>query len=195
MTGSKRKNKTLSEEELDSLIDYDDRSTPIRMRNSVALHLLAGAGLKVYEALELMISDVDTITGYLTAGRGVKRRELPMDPRTNKLMLAYISEHRSRFINQYSIYKCMCDNVLLSRDLKPFTRDNYHKIIQAIGKELGLDINPEIIRHSFTYHLYKGNVSLLLEQTGITAMGLEWLDMPQDETDLSEVHRKYHPRS
>ncbi len=195
MTGSTRKDKCLSEEELDSLLDYDDRSTPIRMRNSVALHLLAGAGLKVYEALELMISDVDTITGYLTAGRGAKRRELPMDPRTNNRMQTYISEYRNRFINQQSIYKCVCDNVLISCYLKPLTRDGYRRLIRAIGKELGLDLNPEIIRHSFTYHLYKGNVVLLLERTGIIPFGLELLDMPQDETDLAEIHRKYHPRS
>lgn len=195
VTGSTRKDKCLSEEEMDTILNYDDRSMPIKTRNSVALHLLAGTGLKVYEALELMISDVDTTTGYLTAGRGAKRRELPMDPRTNRLMREYISEFRNRFINQQDSYKCMCDNVLISVYLKPFTRNNCLKLIRAIGKELGLDLNAEIIRHSFTYHLYKGNFSLLLKRTGITAeSSLEWRDMPTDKTELVDVMRKYHPR-
>ena len=178
---------------MDRLLDYADKSSVVKMRNTIALHLLAGTGLKLHEASALLVSDVNAGLGFLTAGKGKKRRTLPLDERTIPLMQQYIPEYRDRYIYQRG-GNCAHNNLLVSYYLKPLPRDSYCKLVKAIGRELGLELNPEVIRHSFTYHLWEGDTTLFLQHTGIHALTTKLLDLPEHELDLRAALKKYHPR-
>lgn len=178
---------------MNMLLEYADTSSPVKMRNTVALHILAGAGLKLNEACALRVSDVNAGLGFLTAGRGKKRRTLPLDSRTIPLMQEYIPEYRTRYINQRD-GECAHDNLLISYNLKPLPRNSYLILVKAIGQELGLELCPELIRHSFTYHLWKDGTASFLQHTGIHPGWLHLLDLPEHNPDLIKTLRKYHPR-
>lgn len=159
-----RNHKCLSRKEMERILRYSNKSTPLKMRNTIMVHLLAGCGLKSYEVSELRTGDINTATGYITTGRANNRRDLPMVPRTIPLMVEYLSEYRRRLLPDPQ-----CDTLLPSQFNRPLSRDSVHHGTRAVGKELGIKLNPEMIRKAFTSH-YNGSLALFLNRAGITTL-------------------------
>ena len=174
MVGKTRKNRCLSSAEMDMLLDYADGTTPLKMRTTILIHILAGTGLKVYEVIELMVDDISTSIGYLSAGRGKKRRDLSMDNRTTPLIREYLFSRRAWLNPQ-------CANLLISSRGMPLSRFGVFRLVQNVGKNLGLEcLTPELIRRSFIVHLCeKESTAIVLACAGIDAGTLRSLDMPE----------------
>lgn len=164
MTGNSRKNRCLSPASMDLLLDYVDMSTPLKFRTTILIHLLAGTGLKVNEATSLKVDNINTATGYLTAGRSVKRRDLPMDERTLPLMQQYLSEYRARLGPQ-------CASLLVSHIGTQLSRPGVLRLVRAVGRSFGLELTPETIRRSYIRRLSETEpAALVLQRAGIDTL-------------------------
>lgn len=76
--------KVISREEARAILALPNVKTRIGLRNRTLLQVLYRCGLRVSEACNLTLKDVDTAQGfiYVQGGKGGKDRVVPMDPET-----------------------------------------------------------------------------------------------------------------
>ena len=80
---------------------------------------------------------------------------------------------------------------------KPLTRSTLGKIVQEIGRRIGIQASPHVLRHSFATHLLERGADIRAIQE---LMGHSYLTSTQIYTRISNnavasAFRKFHPRS
>ncbi|WP_308993542.1 site-specific tyrosine recombinase XerD [Mariniflexile litorale] len=186
---------TLSEEEIDKLINAIDLSKPEGERNRAMLETLYGCGLRVSELISLKISDLFFEEGFIkVTGKGDKQRFVPIIGVTQK----YINIYRSEIRNHMVIKNGYEDNLFLNRRGKQLTRAMVFTIIKQLAEKIGLkkSISPHTFRHSFATHLLQNNadlrsIQLMLGHESITTTEIY---VHLDKSHLTKVVEKYHPR-
>jgi len=185
----------LSLEEIDSLISSIDLSQPEGERNRAIIETLYGCGLRVSELVNLKISDLFFEEGYIkVTGKGNKQRYVPISPYTQKYVLLYINEVRSKG----KIHKDFEDYIFLNRRGKKLTRNMIFIIIKnlLVKTDIKKKISPHSFRHSFASHLLENgadlrSIQLLLGHESITTTEI-YLHM--DKKQLHQTIQKFHPR-
>lgn len=186
---------TLSEEEIDRLINAIDLSKPEGERNRAMLETLYGCGLRVSELINLKISDLFFDEGFIkVTGKGDKQRFVPIIDVTQK----YINMYKTEIRNHISIKPGFEDTLFLNRRGKQLTRAMVFTIIKQLAEKIGLkkSISPHTFRHSFATHLLQNNadlrsIQLMLGHESITTTEIY---VHLDKSHLTKVVEKYHPR-
>ena len=186
---------TLSEEEIDRIINAIDLSKPEGERNRAMLETLYGCGLRVSELINLKLSDLFFDEGFIkVTGKGDKQRFVPIVSITQK----YINIYRSEIRNHISIKPGFEDTLFLNRRGKQLTRAMVFTIIKQLAEKIGLkkSISPHTFRHSFATHLLQNNadlrsIQLMLGHESITTTEIY---VHLDKSHLTKVVEKYHPR-
>ncbi|MDP5043648.1 MAG: tyrosine recombinase XerD [Leeuwenhoekiella sp.] len=186
---------TLSEDEVNSIIDAVDLSLPQGERNRAILETLYGCGLRVSELLNLKLSDLFFDEGYiLVTGKGDKQRFVPIAPITQRYINIYKDQIRIHE-NPKPEYK----NILfLNRRGAQLTRAMIFTIVKQHTTIAGIQktISPHTFRHSFATHLLQNGadlraIQLMLGHESITTTEIY---MHIDRTHLTQVMNAYHPR-
>ncbi|MFI8379941.1 site-specific tyrosine recombinase [Leeuwenhoekiella sp. NPDC079379] len=186
---------TLSEDEVNSIIDAVDLSLPQGERNRAILETLYGCGLRVSELLNLKLSDLFFDEGYiLVTGKGDKQRFVPIAPIT----MRYINIYKDQ-IRIHENPKPEFKNILfLNRRGAQLTRAMIFTIVKQHTKIAGIQktISPHTFRHSFATHLLQNGadlraIQLMLGHESITTTEIY---MHIDRTHLAQVMNEYHPR-
>ena len=186
---------TLSEEEIDTLINAIDLSKPEGERNRAMLETLYGCGLRVSELINLKISDLFFDEGFIkVTGKGDKQRFVPIIHITQK----YINIYRKEIRNHLNIKAGFEDTLFLNRRGKQLTRAMIFTIIKQLAEKIGLkkNISPHTFRHSFATHLLQNDadlrsIQLMLGHESITTTEIF---VHLDKGHLTNVVEKYHPR-
>ena len=186
---------TLSEQEIDKLINAIDLSKPEGERNRAILETLYGCGLRVSELIHLKLSDVFFDEGFIkVTGKGDKQRFVPIVDITQK----YINIYRTKIRNHLNIQAGFEDTLFLNRRGKQLTRAMIFTIIKQLGEKIGLKkkISPHTFRHSFATHLLQNDadlrsIQLMLGHESITTTEIY---VHLDKSHLTKVVEKYHPR-
>ncbi len=186
---------TLSEDEIDRIINAIDLSTPEGERNRAMLETLYGCGLRVSELTNLKISDLFFDEGFIkVTGKGDKQRFVPIVNVTQK----YITIYRTEIRNHMSVKPGFEDTLFLNRRGKQLTRAMVFTIIKQLAEKIGLkkSISPHTFRHSFATHLLQNNadlrsIQLMLGHESITTTEIY---VHLDKSHLAKVVEKYHPR-
>ena len=186
---------TLSEEEIDTLINAIDLSKPEGERNRAMLETLYGCGLRVSELINLKISDLFFDEGFIkVTGKGDKQRFVPIIHITQK----YINIYRKEIRNHLNIKAGFEDTLFLNRRGKQLTRAMIFTIIKQLAEKIGLkkNISPHTFRHSFATHLLQNDadlrsIQLMLGHESITTTEIY---VHLDKGHLTKVVEKYHPR-
>lgn len=186
---------TLSEEEIDKLINAIDLSKPQGERNRAILETLYGCGLRVSELTNLKLSDLFFDEGFIkVTGKGDKQRFVPIVNITQK----YINIYRTEVRNHLNIQAGFEDTLFLNRRGKQLTRAMIFTIIKQLAEKVGLkkSISPHTFRHSFATHLLQNDadlrsIQLMLGHESITTTEIY---VHLDKSHLTKVVEKYHPR-
>ena len=186
---------TLSEDEIDRIINAIDLSTPEGERNRAMLETLYGCGLRVSELTNLKISDLFFEEGFIkVTGKGDKQRFVPIVNITQK----YINIYRKEIRTHVPIKAGFEDTLFLNRRGKQLTRAMVFTIIKQLAEKIGLkkSISPHTFRHSFATHLLQNNadlrsIQLMLGHESITTTEIY---VHLDKSHLTKVVEKYHPR-
>lgn len=186
---------TLSETEINQLIEAIDLSKPQGERNRAILELLYGCGLRVSELTALKISDLFFDEGFIkVTGKGDKQRFVPIIDTTKK----YINIYRKEVRNHQSIPNEFKDTLFLNRRGKQLTRAMIFTIIKQLAVKINLEktISPHTFRHSFATHLLENGadlraIQLMLGHESITTTEIY---MHVDKSHLKNVIRAFHPR-
>ncbi|MFV9550761.1 site-specific tyrosine recombinase XerD [Algibacter sp. PT7-4] len=186
---------TLSEEEIDKIINAIDLSKPEGERNRAILETLYGCGLRVSELINLKISDLFFDEGFIkVTGKGNKQRFVPIIEITQK----YINIYRNEIRIHLNIKPGHEDTLFLNRRGKQLTRAMIFTIIKQLAVKINLkkNISPHTLRHSFATHLLQNNadlrsIQLMLGHESITTTEIY---VHLDKSHLTKVVEKYHPR-
>ena len=185
----------LSIEEIDSLINAIDLSTPEGQRNKAMLETLYCCGLRVTELVTLKISDIVFDEEFIrVTGKGNKQRLVPLGKSAEKYIKIYLEEVRPHI----PIQKDMQDIVFLNRRGRGMTREMVFIIIQQLKKKAGLNkkISPHTFRHSFATHLVEGGADLraVQEMLGHSSITTTEIYTHIDREYLRDAILRFHPR-
>lgn len=186
---------TLSEGEIDLLINAIDLSLPEGERNRAMLETLYGCGLRVSELIGLQLSDLYFEEGFIkVTGKGNKQRLVPISDLNQKYIRIYRQEVRVHL----HIQKGSEDILFLNRRGKGLTRAMIFTIIRQLAEKSGLQktIGPHTFRHSFATHLLRNGADLraIQQMLGHESITTTEIYMHVDRTQLAEVMNRYHPR-
>ncbi|MBP6556770.1 MAG: site-specific tyrosine recombinase XerD [Flavobacterium sp.] len=186
---------TLSLEDIDNLIAAVDLSTPEGERNRAMLETLYGCGLRVSEIVTLKISDLFFEEGFIKiTGKGNKQRFVPIAKSTQK----FIELYKEAIRNHMMVAKGYEDTLFLNRRGKQLTRAMVFTIIKtlAVKINLGKNISPHTLRHSFATHLLENgadlrSIQMMLGHESITTTEIY---VHIDRKRLSSIINTFHPR-
>jgi integrase/recombinase XerD len=186
---------TLSVSDIDRLIAAIDLSTPEGERNRAILEVMYGCGLRVSEAVSLKISDLFFEEGFIMiTGKGNKQRFVPIARSTQKCLEGYKNQVRT----QLTIVKGHEDTLFLNRRGRQLTRAMMFTIIKdlAVKINLGKNISPHTLRHSFATHLLENgadlrSIQLMLGHESITTTEIY---VHLDRKYLTQIVARFHPR-
>ena len=186
----------LSIAEIDMILSAIDLSKKHGERNRAMIETLYSCGLRVSELINLKISNVQFIEGYLkVTGKGNKERLAPIGSKAVKYMSLYINEVR---IHQ-KIKKDNEDFIFLNNRGSKLTRVMIFTIIKKLVNIVGIKkkISPHTFRHSFATHLIEGGADLraVQEMLGHESITTTEIYTHLDKDYLRSNLMQFHPRS
>lgn len=186
----------LSVEEIDSLINAIDLSTPYGHRDRAILETLYGTGVRVSELINIKISDLHFNEDFIkVTGKGNKERLVPIGNIAKKEIGVYLTEIRNRI----KIKKGNEDILFLNQRGSRLSRVWIFNIIKDLAKKVGLQkkVSPHTFRHSFATHLIEGGADLraVQEMLGHESITTTEIYTHLDREYLRSTIIQYHPRA
>ena len=188
--------KPISISQVRRLLEQPTRlSTPEAKRDSAMLSLLYASGMRVSELTSLNLGDVDTQGDFVRCfGKGNKERIIPIARKASLTVQEYLKEARPKLARSNEEKA-----LFLNRRGERLTRQGFWQILKGYAKaaELGDDITPHTLRHSFATHMLSGGADLRSVQE---LLGHANISTTQVYTHLTSEHvrrtyEKAHPRA
>ncbi|MFT3734168.1 MAG: site-specific tyrosine recombinase XerD [Rhodocyclaceae bacterium] len=187
--------KTLSEQQVEGLLDAPDIETAQGLRDRAMLETLYASGLRVSELVTLRMFEIDLSSGLVRiTGKGSKERLVPLGEWAIDWIRRYLREARP------ALLKAPCDSLFLNRFGTAMTRQMFWKIIKAHAVTAGIPaavISPHTLRHAFATHLINHGadlrvVQLLLGHADISTTQI-YTHVARER--LKKLHEIHHPRA
>lgn len=187
---------TLDFNEIVSLLEAIDHSTPEGQRNRAMLEVLYSSGLRVSELIDLRLTNIMEDIGFLrVVGKGDKERLVPI----GKDALKYFNIYKSEVRVHINIQRGYENYAFLNRRGKKLTRVMVFTIIKNLAISIGMkkNISPHTFRHSFATHLIEGGADLraVQEMLGHESITTTEIYTHLDRDYLRQVIQDFHPRS
>jgi len=167
---------------------------PEGLRDLALAELLYGSGLRISEALNLDLNDLDSDV-IRVVGKGSKERIVPLSDAAVKRIRRYMEQRHALMGDDYS-EQALFLNV---RKGKRLDRRQANRIIAKLARLAGLpkDVHPHMLRHSFATHMLEAGADLRSVQE---LLGHENLTTTQRYTHLDmqhimQVYDSAHPLS
>lgn len=186
----------LTVEEIQSIMDVIDLSTPEGHRNRAMVEVMYGCGLRVSELVTLRLSNLFFDDGFIkVVGKGNKERLIPIGQTAMKMMNLYVNGKRK----ELKIKKGEEDYVFLNRRGAHLTREMVFMLVKKWVAAAGIDktVSPHTFRHSFATHLIEGGADLravqqMLGHESITTTEIyTHLDQDYLRTNIALFHPRY----
>jgi integrase/recombinase XerD len=186
---------TLSQGEIDALIDAIDLSHPQGERNRTIFEIIYSCGLRVSEAITIKNSDLFFEEGFIRVlGKGKKERYVPIHESAQRYIAMYQKSIRSHIFPQ----KGFEDTLFLNRRGKGLSRQMIFMILKdlAIKIDLKKKISPHTLRHSFATHLLQNGADLraIQQMLGHESITTTEVYVHVDKSYLKQVVETFHPR-
>ena len=183
---------TLEEiEELFACIREDD---PYELRDKAMFELLYSSGLRISEACNLKLEDVDLDNMFLTVrGKGGRERLVPFGEQSLMVLRKYLEKARDDILkNRFSDY------LFISKKGDYLNRKSVWRLLKKYlaRTEITKVVTPHTFRHSFATHLIENNADLrsVQELLGHIDISTTQIYTHLASRTLKEVHKKFHPR-
>ena len=186
---------TLSQGEIDALIDAIDLSHPQGERNRTIFEIIYSCGLRVSEAITIKNSDLFFEEGFIRVlGKGKKERYVPIHESAQRYITMYQKSIRSHIFPQ----KGFEDTLFLNRRGKGLSRQMIFMILKdlAIKIDLKKKISPHTLRHSFATHLLQNGADLraIQQMLGHESITTTEVYVHVDKSYLKQIVETFHPR-
>ena len=186
---------TLSQDEIDALINAIDLSHPQGERNRTIFETIYSCGLRVSEAITLKKSDLFFEEGFIRVlGKGNKERYVPIHENAQRYIKRYQKAIRSHILPQ----KGFEDTLFLNRRGKGLSRQMIFMILKDLALKIDLKkkISPHTLRHSFATHLLQNGADLraIQQMLGHESITTTEVYVHVDKSYLKQVVETFHPR-
>lgn len=178
-----------------TLLDLPDKSTPMGMRDALILELLYGTGVRVSELVGLDRNAVD-LNGMriLVRGKGKKERIVPLAPEIVSLIKDYYKVMYD-IVSEGRVVES--DALIINRLGTRMTDRTIRRIVETYLKKAGLplDYSPHSFRHTFATHLLEGGADLrsIQELLGHESLATTQKYTHSDLASLLKVYDETHP--
>ena len=184
----------LSVKEMFRLLDNIPTESMNGLRNKAMLELMYASGLRISEAINLSIHDVNWDEKVIRVmGKGGKQRVVPVAEISMEFVKRYFDVSRPLLKKEKNT-----DYFFLNRSGNKLSRMGVWKIIDNLSKKAGIKkhVSPHTFRHSFATHLLEAGANLRVVQM---LLGHASINTTQIYTNIGtsfivKEHRLYHPR-
>ena len=186
----------LSYSQIEILLSQPDINTPLGIRDRTLLELLYASGMRISEAVELGLNDLNLQSGFcIFTGKGGKQRLVPLGRSVLEWIEKYLKSVRPILSKDRERKQ-----LILTRNGKGFTRQGAWKVLKQYAVLAGLppNVTPHTLRHSFATHLLENGADLRIVQT---LLGHADISTTQIYTHIGEIgkikkaYSRYHPRA
>jgi len=186
---------TLSEADVEVLLQAPDVSTSLGLRDLVMIELLYATGLRVSELVNLLLSQVNLNQGLVRIiGKGNKERLVPMGEQAQSLLKQYLDEARGDILK-----KRVCDYVFVTNRGDHMTRHAFWHIIKKYAQIAGITqhLSPHSLRHAFATHLLNHGADLRVVQMllGHSDLSTTQIYTHVAKERLKHLYELHHPRA
>ena len=187
--------KSLTENEVESLLDAPNTNQPLGLRDKTMLEILYGTGLRVSELITLTLHQINLRQGVVRVmGKGNKERLVPLGEISTEWLEKYLAHGRNEILGENN----STDSLFRSRRGKSMTRQTFWHIVKrhAIVAGIKKNISPHMLRHAFATHLINHGadlrvVQMLLGHSDISSTQI-YTHVARER--LKDIHSKHHPR-
>lgn len=184
--------KFLNQTEIENLLQTPDVSTEIGLRDRAILELMYACGLRVSEAVDLRISDVELDAGILTCkGKGGKTRKVPIGKSAVEWLKSYLVLRRRK-------ENIEIQNLFVTFLGRPVNRQTIFNFVKEYSQKIGLeDVSPHTLRHSFATHLIQNRADVRSVQQMLGHADISTTQIYTHITDshLRKTYENFHPRA
>ncbi len=186
--------KTLSETEVEALLDSPKVESSLGLRDRAMLETLYATGLRVSELVNLKMIEVNLDVGVVRiVGKGNKERLVPLGEQAIDWIAKYINQARAELLREKA-----SDAVFLTARGSAMSRQAFWYVIKrhAVNAGINKNLSPHTLRHAFATHLINHGADLRSVQM---LLGHSDLSTTQIYTHvaserLQSLHAEHHPR-
>ena len=185
---------TLSEEEVEKLLDAPDCKTSRGLRDRSMLEMLYATGLRVTELVSLQLHQVNLRQGVVrVTGKGQKERLVPMGEVAIDWLRRYLQEARPELA-----VADMSEALFLTNRKSSMTRQAFWYLIKRYARQVGIQapLSPHTLRHAFATHLLNHGADLRAVQMllGHSNISTTQIYTHVARARLQALHAQHHPR-
>jgi integrase/recombinase XerD len=190
----KRLPKALSNSEIEQLLKPENPATPASLCDQAVLELAYASGLRLAELRAIRLEQLHLDAGFVTViGKGNKERVTPVGRAAIDAIRRYLELGRPGLVTPKTPA-----NVFLSRRGRPFASTTLWGRIKRRARRanIGRNMTPHMIRHSFATHLLENGADLrvIQELLGHANISTTEVYTHVGAPRLREIHRRFHPR-
>lgn len=187
--------KTLSETQINKLLNAPDIENPLGLRDRALLELFYAAGLRVSELTGLRLFELSLDDHVVrTTGKGDKQRLVPIGTVAAQWLARWLTQGRPMLLAGRSD-----DHVFVTARGTGMTRQMAWVLIKKYAVRAGIPgekISPHVLRHAFATHLLNHGadlrvVQLLLGHADISTTQV-YTHVARER--LKQLHEQHHPR-
>lgn len=186
--------KTLTEAQVESLLEAPDVDTPLGLRDRTMLEVMYASGLRVSELVGLKTFNVGMNEGVLRVlGKGSKERLVPFGQVARDWIVRYLADARGAILaGQQS------EDLFVTGRGQGMTRAMFWVIVKKHARAAGIlaPLSPHTLRHAFATHLLNHGadlraVQMLLGHADISTTTI-YTHIARER--LKVLHAQHHPR-
>ena len=186
--------KSLSEDEVEGLLEAPDIKTDVGMRDRSMLELLYACGLRVSELVGIQLTEVILSDGVIrVTGKGSKTRLVPMGEEAVDWIKKYLAEARQNILNKQT-----SKFLFVTNRGGEMTRQAFWYLIKKYALMANIDkpMSPHILRHAFATHLINHGADLRVVQMllGHSDISTTQIYTHVARERLKKLHQEHHPR-
>lgn len=186
--------KTLTEDDVERLLDAPELNDPVHFRDRAMLEVLYATGLRVTELVSLQLFEVNLNQGVVRVmGKGGKERLVPLGEEAISWVQRYLVEVRPLLLGEN-----ISDVLFPSRRGQMMTRQTFWHRIKHYALLAGIDkpLSPHVMRHAFATHLLNHGADLRVVQMllGHSDLSTTQIYTHVAQQRLQSLHQQHHPR-
>ena len=186
--------KTLSEADVELLLNVPDTQVPLGLRDRTMLEVLYATGLRVSQLVNLLVTQISLNDGVVRVmGKGSKERLVPLGEIALDWLRRYLADSRPVLLGRQT-----CAALFVTARAESMTRQMFWYLIKKHARRGGLqtELSPHTLRHAFATHLLNHGADLRVVQMllGHTDISTTQIYTHVARERLKELHHKHHPR-
>ncbi len=186
--------KSLSEHDVEKLIEAPDISTSLGVRDRAMIETLYASGMRVSELVGIAVTQVDVIAGICrVVGKGNKERLVPLGDDASQWINTYQTDSRPDLIGHHQ-----SQSLFVTRRGSSMSRQAFWQNLKRYALLCNLDVplSPHTLRHAFATHLLNHGADLRSVQMllGHSSISTTQIYTHIAQARLKALHQHHHPR-